>query len=139
MQCACVKLIRMREVSLVAFSARQVRSRTTAIAVTKVTAHEGTDDISATSPTPQEPFSEETIRAIADCVVKQLRSSTQDGDTSRAVEPVPSATVSQGTSGGELSVALMLLIGDILRAEQPTGQKILSALRGETAVRKGCL
>ena len=82
MQCACVKLIRMREVSLVAFSARQVRSRTTAIAVTKVMAHEGTDDISATSPTPQEPFSEETIRAIADCVVKQLRSSTQDGDTS---------------------------------------------------------
>ena len=126
----------MREVSLVAFSARQVRSRTTAIAVTKVTAHEGTDDISATSPTPQEPFSEETIRAIADCVVKQLRSSTQDGDTSRAVEPVPSATVSQGTSGGELPVAL---IDDILRAEQPTGRKILSALRGETAVRKGCL
>ena len=72
-------------------------------------------------------------------MVKQLRSSTQDGDTSRAVEPVPSATVSQGTSGGELSVALMLLIDDILRAEQPTGQEILSALRGETAVRKGCL
>ena len=100
-------------------------------------AHEGTDDTSATLPTPQEPFLNETIRAIADCVVKQLRSSTQDGDTSRAVELVRSATVSQGTSGGELLVGLMLLIGDILRAEQPTGRKILSALRSETAVRKG--
>ena len=65
--------------------------------------HEGTDDTSARSLTPQEPFSEETVRAIADCVVQQLRSSTQDGDSSRAVELVPSATPPQGTSGGELS------------------------------------
>ena len=100
-------------------------------------AHEGTDDTSATLPTPQEPFLNETIWAISDCVVKQLCSSTQDGDTSRAVELVPSATVSQGTSGGELLVGLMLLIDDILRAEQPTGRKILSTLRSETAVRKG--
>ena len=100
-------------------------------------AHEGTDDTTATSPTPQEPFSDETIRAITDCVAKQLRSSTQDGDTSRAVELVPSATVSQGSSGGELPVALMLLIDDILPAEQPTGRKILSALRCETAIGKG--
>lgn len=70
-------------------------------------------------------------------MVKQLHSSTQDGDTSRAVELGPSATVSQGTSGGELPVALMLLIDNILHAEQPTGHKILSALRGETAVRTG--
>ena len=86
-------------------------------------AHEGTDDTSATSPTPQESFLEEIIRAIADCVLKQLCSSTQDRDASRAVELVPSATVSQGTSGGELPVALMLLIDDILRSEQPTGRK----------------
>ena len=39
MQCACVKLICMCEVSLVAFSARQVRSRTTAIVVTKSPSH----------------------------------------------------------------------------------------------------
>ena len=77
-------------------------------------AHEGTDDTSAMSPTPQELFLKETIRAIADCVVKQLRSSTQDRDASRALELIPSPTVSQGTSGGELPVALILLIDDIL-------------------------
>ena len=100
-------------------------------------AHEGTDDTSATLPTPQEPFLNETIQAISDCVVEQLRSSTQDGDTSRAVELVPSTTVSQGISGGELLVGLILLIDDILRAEQPTGREVLSALWGETAVCKG--
>ena len=70
----------------------------------KVMSLEGTDDTSARSLTPQEPLSEETVRAIADCVVQQLRSSTQDGDSSRAVELVPSATAPQGTSGGELSL-----------------------------------
>ena len=52
--------------------------------------------------TPQEPFSEEIVQAIANCVVKQLCSSIQDGDSSWATEVVPSATASQGTSGVEL-------------------------------------
>ena len=64
--------------------------------------HDETNDTSAMSLTPQEPFSEETVCAIADCVVKQLRSSTQDGDSSRAVEVLPSATAPQGITGGEL-------------------------------------
>ena len=39
----------------------------------KVVSHERTDETSPMSLTPEEPFSEETIQAIADCVVKQLQ------------------------------------------------------------------
>lgn len=85
--------------------------------------------------TPQEPFSEEIVQAIANCVVKQLCSSIQDGDSSWATEVVPSTTASQGTSGVELFLWCWCCLS--YTGTTNWSWKILSALWGEIAVHKG--
>ena len=72
----CVKLICMREVTLVAFFFRcktPAQQNHKLLWWPKVVSHERTDETSPMSLTPEEPFSEETVQAIADCVVKQLQ------------------------------------------------------------------
>ena len=55
---------------------------------------------------PREPLSEETVQAIADRVLANLRSSTQDGGTPRPLYEDPAHIAPlQETDTGELAIA----------------------------------